>query len=143
MPAFSLAGFPPLSGFWAKLLLIQASIEKDEFVMAATALVVGLLTIYSMTKIWLNAFWKARPEHAGPPPAPLPASRRRLLLGPIGALAALTLTIGLYVKPFYALAERAADELMQPASYVEAVLGPNAMAATAGNPASDGGTAER
>jgi multicomponent Na+:H+ antiporter subunit D len=57
VPAFSLAGFPPLSGFWAKFLLVKASLEIDAWVVAAVALVVGLLTIYSMTKIWGAAFW--------------------------------------------------------------------------------------
>ncbi len=126
VPAFSLAGFPPLSGFWAKLLLIQASLEVQDYVIAAVALLVGLLTIYSMTKIWLNAFWKARPEEAGPPPPPLPAGQRWLLMGPIAGLAVLTMTIGLYVEPFYALAERAAEELLNPVAYVAAVLGPEA-----------------
>ena len=105
VPAFSLAGFPPLSGFWAKLLLIQASIESAEYVMAGVALTVGLLTAYSMTKIWLNAFWKARPDEAGPPPAFAPR-RRRLLLAPIATLAIVTLAIGLYARPLYVLAER-------------------------------------
>ena len=142
IPAFSLAGFPPLSGFWAKLLLIQAAIEKQEFVMAGVALVVGLLTVYSMTKIWLNAFWKARPEESGPPPPPLPATRKWLLLGPIAALATITLSIGLYVRPLYELAERAAAELMNPASYVEAVLGPDTSIERARHGAGLGGAAE-
>ena len=130
VPAFSLAGFPPLSGFWAKLLLIQASVESDEFVLAGVALVVGLLTVFSMTKIWLNAFWKARPDDAVPPPSFAP-QRRWLLLAPIATLATITLAIGLYARPLYALAERAATELMDPSIYVEAVLDRDRIATTA------------
>ena len=130
VPAFSLAGFPPLSGFWAKLLLIQASVERDEFVLAGVALVVGLLTVFSMTKIWLNAFWKARPDEAGPTPSFSP-QRRWLLLAPIATLAAITLAIGLYPRPLYVLAERAATELMDPSIYVEAVLDRDTVAVTA------------
>lgn len=126
IPAFSLAGFPPLSGFWAKLLLIQASLEAGEFVVAGLALAVGLLTIYSMTKIWLNAFWKARPAEAGPPLSPPSVRERWLLLGPVAGLATLTVAIGCYITPLYNLAERAADQLMDPSGYVEAVLGPGA-----------------
>lgn len=128
VPAFSLAGFPPLSGFWAKLLLIQASLETRNYAIAAVALAVGLLTTYSMTKIWLNAFWRARPQEAEPRPAPLPTGRRWLLLGPIAGLALLTLGIGLYMKPLYALAERASRQLLDPSAYVSAVLGPEAQA---------------
>ena len=130
VPAFSLAGFPPLSGFWAKLLLIQASVESGEFVLAGVALVVGLLTVFSMTKIWLNAFWKARPDEAGPTPSFSP-QRRWLLLAPIATLATITLAIGLYPLPLYALADRAATELMDPSIYVEAVLDRDIVAVTA------------
>ena len=130
VPAFSLAGFPPLSGFWAKLLLIQASVEREEFILAGVALAVGLLTVFSMTKIWLNGFWKARPEEAGPPPSFAPR-RRWLLLAPIATLATITLAIGLYARPLYTLAERAATELMDPSIYVEAVLDRDSVAATA------------
>ena len=128
IPAFSLAGFPPLSGFWAKFVLVQASIEAEGYVIAAVALAVGLLTIYSMTKIWLNAFWKARPAEAGPPPVPLSGAQRWFLLGPIAALAVMTVTIGLFVEPFYQLAERSADELLNPQPYVAAVLGEDGLA---------------
>ncbi|MXY25538.1 MAG: Na+/H+ antiporter subunit D [Acidobacteria bacterium] len=130
VPAFSLAGFPPLSGFWAKLLLIRASVESDEFILAGVALVVGLLTVFSMTKIWLNAFWKARPDEAGPMPS-FPPRRRWLLLAPIATLATITLVIGLYARPLYVLAERAATELMDPSIYVEAVLDRGGVAETA------------
>ena len=118
-----------MSGFWAKLLLIRASVESAEFVLAGVALVVGLLTVFSMTKIWLNAFWKARPDEAGPAPA-LSPPQRRLLLAPIATLAAVTLAIGLYARPLYVLAERAAGELMEPSIYVEAVLDRGGVAAT-------------
>ena len=50
IPAFSLAGFPPLSGFWAKMILIRASLEIELYVPAITAAVVGLLTAYSIDR---------------------------------------------------------------------------------------------
>ena len=78
----------------------------------------------------LNAFWKARPDAAGPPPAFAP-QRRRLLLAPIATLALITLAIGLYARPLYVLAERAATELMAPSHYVEAVLGGGRLAVAA------------
>jgi hypothetical protein len=65
IPAFSLAGFPPLSGFWAKYVLVKASLDAEAYWIAAVALVVGLLTIYSMTKIWGYAFWKPHPAGHG------------------------------------------------------------------------------
>lgn len=128
VPAFSLAGFPPLSGFWAKFILIDASLRIDQYVIAAVALVVGLLTIYSMTKIWGEVFWKPHPadDEAVAAPAPLPRGAMALLIAPIAALAALTVTIGLYAQPFLDLADRAAIELLDPTDYVTAVLGAEA-----------------
>lgn len=128
VPAFSLAGIPPLSGFWAKLLLIQASLEVEQYLLAFIILAVGLLTIYSMTKIWAQVFWKPAPELASKDDSveavvPLTSTSISLLVVPIAALAVLTVLIGVYPQPFLALAERAADELLDPARYVAAVLG--------------------
>ncbi|TNF59611.1 MAG: Na+/H+ antiporter subunit D [Rhodobacteraceae bacterium] len=126
IPAFSLAGFPPLSGFWAKYVLVAASLEVEAWVLAGVALVVGLLTIYSMTKIWAEAFWKAHPEGIDPVMSRVPRAQMRPLLLPIAALAALTLVIGFFPEPFVVFAERAAAQLLDPSAYLAAVLGGDA-----------------
>lgn len=118
VPAFSLAGFPPLSGFWAKAVVVLAAVEVRAWAIVAVALFVGLLTIYSMTKIWMAAFWTPAPE--GRTVGPLPPKR---LLLPVAALAGITLVIGFWSGPFLALAEAASRELLDPAGYVRAVLG--------------------
>jgi hypothetical protein len=41
VPAFSLAGFPPLSGFWAKYLLVKASLDLEAWFVAFVALARG------------------------------------------------------------------------------------------------------
>lgn len=122
IPAFSLAGFPPLSGFWAKFILVKAALEGGGYVIAGIALAVGLLTIYSMTKIWGNAFWKPHPAGLQPKLSSLPPKDRAALLVPIAALAALTCIIGLFPEPFVIFAERAADQLLNPQPYIDAVL---------------------
>ena len=58
---FSLVGVPPSSGFWGKFLLVQASFAQGHFAWGGIALAVGLLTLYSMVKIWLEGFWKPHP----------------------------------------------------------------------------------
>ena len=123
IPAFSLAGFPPLSGFWAKYVLVKASLEVEAYIVAAAALVVGLLTIFSMTKIWAEAFWKPHPDGTAPALTNLARSERRMLLLPVFALAGLTVVIGLFPQPFVDFAERSAGQLLNPTAYVEAVLG--------------------
>lgn len=123
IPAFSLAGFPPLSGFWAKMILIRAGLEINSYGAAAAAVIVGLLTVYSMTKIWGEVFWKPQPVkisgHSRIAPQPLDI---RMIL-PVAVLSAMTLVIGLMPGPFLTLAERAAFELTHPELYVNAVMG--------------------
>ncbi len=123
IPAFSLAGFPPLSGFWAKYILVAASLEIEAWLIAGVALLVGLLTIYSMTKIWAEAFWKAHPEGIEPTLTRLDGPARAALLLPIAGLAVLTLIIGFFPEPFVIFAETAAQQLLDPAPYIATVLG--------------------
>lgn len=120
IPALSLAGVPPLSGFWGKFAVIQASLAVQAWWLAGAALVVGLLTLYSMIKIWNEAFWKAEP-------LPLrkvqwrPGERVAMYL-PIVSLALITLTIGLYTEPFARLSIDAANQLLDREAYIMAVL---------------------
>ncbi len=125
VPALSLAGIPPLSGFWAKFVVVRSSLEAGHGILAAVALAVGLLTLYSMLKIWNEAFWKsASPtsveadkqwQRAG--------SARLFMLVPIAALAAVTLTIGLWTEPFITFSLGAAEQLLARQPYIDAVLG--------------------
>jgi len=62
IPALSLVGIPPLSGFWSKLLVLQAAFRQDQIIWASAALLVSVLTLYSMLKIWTEAFWKPHPQ---------------------------------------------------------------------------------
>jgi multicomponent Na+:H+ antiporter subunit D len=117
IPALSLAGVPPLSGFWAKYSLIRATIDEGEFLLAAVALVTGLLTVFSMAKIWAGAFWKD--ESPGIRPHRFRASG----LIPIIAMAMVTVMLGICAQPLFSLAETAASQLVQPEPYIRAVLG--------------------
>jgi multicomponent Na+:H+ antiporter subunit D len=117
IPALSLAGMPPLSGFFAKLALLQAGLEMGQYVIVVVALAVGILTLVSMTKIWAEAFWKP----AADPPASGTRSPRALLL-PITTLATLTVLIGLAAGPLFALSIQTAEQLLNPREYIQAVL---------------------
>jgi multicomponent Na+:H+ antiporter subunit D len=119
LPALSLAGLPPLSGFFGKLTLIQAGLSARSPLIVGTALGVSLLTLFSMIKIWNEAFWKPGPEGAVHPPC-------QAMLGwlvPTAVLSALTLLIGLGAGPAMALALRAGAQLADPGIYILTVLG--------------------
>ena len=129
IPAFSLAGVPPLSGFFAKLALIKAGLDAKEYAIVAAALGVGLLTLLVMARIWAEAFWKPAPvtstssaEEVDGAAASEPGGLRTLL-APIILLAVLTVIVGLVAEPVFALATRAAQQLMNPTEYIQAVLG--------------------
>lgn len=103
--AFSLVGMPPTSGFWGKFMLLREAFAQGRFVWGGMALVVGLLTLYSMSKIWLEGFWKAHP--LGPSAAeatmPMPA------YAVVGGLSVLILCMGIFPEPFVHFAVTATE----------------------------------
>jgi multicomponent Na+:H+ antiporter subunit D len=127
LPAFSLAGIPPLSGFWAKFGLVRAGLEQQQYLIAAVALATGILTLFSMTKIWNEAFLKeeadGKPKENMPQLASMPRDTRLLLLTPIAVIAVLMVVIGVAVEPLFALSLDAANQLIDPTDYMQAVLG--------------------
>jgi len=118
VPAMSLGGIPPLSGFFAKFSLLIAGFESQAYFAMAVALAVGLLTLYSMTKIWAEAFWKADPHGDSPTPS-LPIA----MMVPIVAMATLTLGISFAPQILLEISQAAAAELIKPDAYIRAVLG--------------------
>jgi multicomponent Na+:H+ antiporter subunit D len=120
IPAMSLAGIPPLSGFFAKFAVIKAGLDSGFAFFTGVALLVGLLTLYSMTKIWAEAFWKKPPDDAHLPAAVDPNSRWIYL--PVSLLAGCTLYLGFAPQTFFAISEMAAAQLLNPAEYLHAVL---------------------
>ena len=91
IPALSLGGIPPLSGFFAKFLVIREAFRCEAYWLGALALGVGVITLFSMTKIWSEAFWKDSPRAGGL------VAVRRSQLWPVVLLAAATIAIGLGV----------------------------------------------
>ena len=119
IPALSLAGIPPLSGFFAKLGLIRAGVEGHEPMIVAAAVITGFFTLFSMSKIWNEAFWKGRGgESSGPEEPAVPGS----MTGPMTALACLTLAIGLGAGWLFNVSLDAAAQLLDRSAYIEAVL---------------------
>ncbi|SNB62507.1 Na+/H+ antiporter subunit D [Thermoflexus hugenholtzii] len=108
IPALSLAGLPPLSGFFAKLALVRAGLEAGQFAIVAVALGVSLLTLFSMMKIWNEAFWKPSGEDDPPPTRSVPTA----LWLPTAGLALLTILIGLAAGPLLVFSMRAAEQLL-------------------------------
>ncbi|MBT8379401.1 MAG: Na+/H+ antiporter subunit D [Ignavibacteria bacterium] len=127
IPALSLAGIPPLSGFWAKFVVIKAGLEIDQALIVIVALVVGILTLFSMTKIWNEAFWKDDPKGNENKIidsfSAIKLSKKVLMFSPIIILALITIIIGFNAEPFFNFANNAASQLLNPSEYISKVLG--------------------
>jgi len=121
IPALSLAGLPPLSGFWAKYLVVKPSLDAGNWYLAAISLAVGLLTLYSMLKIWNEAFWKT-PATAAPAPTRDSKNSFAAQYIAIAFLSAITMAIGLNPEPFVAFSVEAAGQLTDSSRYIDAVL---------------------
>ena len=122
LPALSLAGLPPFSGFIGKLALVQAGFADGSHVIVTVALVGSILTLISMTKIWIGVFWgEVHPS--------LPTDRtgvlrhHRLMSTSTIVLVVATLAIAVLAGPLYDFCARAAEQIVDPSRYVEAVRG--------------------
>lgn len=122
LPAFSLAGFPPLSGFLAKFAVVRAGFDSQQYVGVGVALVVGMLTLVSMAKIWVGAFWgEAMPER---PTGDVGILRHhRSMAAATMSLVAMTVAIAVAAGPLYEFATQAAIQMLDVAAYVSAVRG--------------------
>lgn len=117
LAALSLAGVPPLSGFFSKLVILQAGVALGRYGYVAIGLLGSLLTLFSMLKIWNGVFWGE--EHGkGLSRAVTP------LLPGVVLLVFLTVGIGLFPRTLYNVVEIAAAQISNPWVYIEAVLGP-------------------
>ena len=123
VPALSLAGLPPLSGFLAKFAIVRAGLEDAQYLGVAVAIVVSLLTLVSMVKIWVGAFWgDVEPVDR----VDVVGLLRRQPLMAVGTavVVIVSLTIAVAAGPFYDFAEKAARQTLDVASYVSAVKAP-------------------
>jgi multicomponent Na+:H+ antiporter subunit D len=121
-----MVGIPPLSGFWPKIYLFGAGFARESYVLVGAVIVASFLTLYVAAKLWAEAFWKEVPADAPPHGdlfQPLNGYGKALLVTPIVLLAAVSLYIGLGAESVARLSGQIARELVDPAPYVNAVLG--------------------
>ncbi len=117
VPVFSLAGVPPLSGFLAKLAILEGTFAAGAYWVGGVILAVGLLTLLSMGQTWSEGFWRpaAAEGDLATPGGPL--------LIAISGLSLVTLAFTFGAGPLFDLSSRAAHQLLQREPYIRAVLG--------------------
>jgi multicomponent Na+:H+ antiporter subunit D len=119
--AFSLAGVPPLSGFYGKFGLVIEGLAQGHVVYVILSILTSLLTLASMLKIWTYVFWGTPPDsvenHSG----------SNATLVPIVCMTILSLAVALASGPLMALAEDTGRQLLDGTDYIRAVLGEGAV----------------
>lgn len=120
--AFSLAGLPPLSGFAAKYLVLKAGIEAHHLGISLVALFVGLFTLFSMVKIWMEVFWKPTPSDTMMPLPPMKQKDKWMVVSSV-MLAIAIIGMGIWAKPIVDYCQLAAADLLNPSKYIYHVLG--------------------
>ena len=115
--AFGLAGIPPLSGFFGKLLIVQGAFEADNLWGGIIILASSLIVLLSVIRIFIHAFW-GEPK----PVKGTSAGVYRGLLIPAVIVTALTVMYGVGTEWLRPLMWNAAEILHQPSMYIDAVL---------------------
>lgn len=115
--ALALAGIPPLSGFWAKLGIVRAGLDGHFWWLTAAALAVGMWTLFSMTKIWAEVFWKPAPD----PQIAVPSDKCPSIIA-IAFMVGAILLLSFAGEPVFSVAMLAAEQLLNPQIYIESIL---------------------
>ena len=116
--AMAMAGIPPLSGFFSKFALVLSGIQEEQYWIVFVALFVGILTLFSMMKIFIYAFWgeqKLSNEEA---------KERKIgkVVVSILPLVALAVIMGLAAEPVFVYLLDIAEEILEPSNYINSVL---------------------
>ncbi|REE97749.1 Na+/H+ antiporter subunit D [Thermomonospora umbrina] len=134
VPAMSLSGVPPMSGFVAKLALLQAGFASGRglaYAVAGVAVLASLLTLVAMSRIWTLAFWRLRPLVSATPPlhpddVPGPSRQERYSRGLVRGVTVCMIAFGLAVAvlagPLAEWSGKAATDLLDRGDYRRSVL---------------------
>ncbi|MFT6304364.1 MAG: multicomponent Na+:H+ antiporter subunit D, partial [Pseudomonadales bacterium] len=119
--ALSLVGIPPLSGFWAKLLIIDAGLHHEAAVVITFVVLVSLLTFIPLIRIWSEAFWKSKPldVQISTNSVERPTSYAWI---PVLGLSAIMLLIGFLPAKIIDMSDIAAQSLITRSAYLNTVL---------------------
>ncbi|KZL20953.1 Na(+)/H(+) antiporter subunit D [Pseudovibrio axinellae] len=124
------AGLPPFSGFWAKLLLVAGALEAGRGWVVAGLLVSGLLSTLAVGRLWIFAFWRGGNEHTVDGIQALPiagsAEPKEISLTiwlPLVALTGLIVLIGVFPEGMMSVSDYGAKTLLDPSTYIASVFG--------------------
>jgi multicomponent Na+:H+ antiporter subunit D len=123
--ALALAGIPPLSGFFSKYGLVISGLSANQGWLVLAALTTSLFTLYSMMKIWRLAFWGKSQNREPKDNAGAPTEKTGILTAcAVSVVMVLLLTFA--ADLLMRFSKKAADQILSPQPYIDAVLRGNA-----------------
>ncbi|MDH6237921.1 Na+/H+ antiporter subunit D [Cryobacterium sp. CG_9.6] len=137
--ALNLGGIPPFSGFLGKVALFQAGAREGDpliWVLIAAGAATSLLTLYALTRTWNMAFWRPKKDVRNYDSATLAALQEDpedegivlkktvspLMVGTTTTMLLLTLSLTVFAGPIFDLSIRAAANITDPSTYIDAVF---------------------
>lgn len=125
--AGSLAGIPPLSGFWAKYYLLSATFTLTQqsvlmWILIGAMLLASVMTLLSMLKIWSAAFFEPRDETQE---ELVPSGSFLMPAVSIILMCAWTLIMGLSSDFVAPVMEKASRQIQSPTTMIQVVLNQN------------------
>ncbi|MDO4814775.1 MAG: proton-conducting transporter membrane subunit [Gemella sp.] len=112
----SLAGVPPLPGFYGKALIIKGLAESNHLVAAVIVTLSGLIVFYSLIRIFLEVFYDNINKELDLKPLP-----KSLTFTAI-SLMAIAIVVGLSSNYFDFFLENSIATILDPKNYIDIVL---------------------
>ncbi len=128
----AVAGLPPFSGFWPKVMLVEGALADGRGLVAASILVTGVLTAIAIGRFWIFCFWRGGPEgtedgtlvpQADGSVAANAVSLPANITLSLGALTAIIILVGVFPEGVMAIVSKGAASLVDPNAYVQSVFG--------------------
>ena len=109
----SLAGIPPLNGFFSKLFLLQAGFIKGFYLTTGLALLMGVVSLYYNFTTYQRMAWGTGGAEAG--------EASPIMYSSVSFLAAFAVIFGLGVSWLYRWSELVSAQITQPDLYISAM----------------------
>ncbi|GAB2557224.1 Na+/H+ antiporter subunit D [Gracilibacillus alcaliphilus] len=113
----SLAGIPPLSGFIGKVLIGGGTLENGSYILLALAFISSIFVLYSLLRVFLSSFWG---ETIISKDEEIPMKKGLLI--PCALLTIGSIALGLGAESLSVYIQDAAQVLVDPQLYIDAVL---------------------